>query len=818
MKLSKKLKTKIKKIVLLILVVVALVTTTLAIFKLADFSMPIKKINSIQAQLEAETELQEEIQILSDEVTNDDTTVGEVVICDSIVQGVRDNNLPDGNYTFRVKGYIDGIEEIKDYAVELINYYDDVTYSLAEGETQKIVTLGDDSTEYKMLVVKYHKNLTIDSGVTITATNVSNLTYKKGMYLCVMGEMINKGEITMTARGTYNQEGENVYLWKNINNTYEYVPALGGIGGDAISYTWKSSSSTDYYSAGKAGTDGEKRGTGGGGSGALGARRYNYSSGSRKSGAGTSGTAYSGGTGGGGINTNYGGTYYAGDGAPNGGAGGAGFSYRGNTSWAKRAGGGGAGNIGGMGKYTTSKAGVDNPAYSGQNGTGGLLVIYADDLYNLGKISSNGSNGGPGSSGGGSSGGGSINIFANNVSVNNSTTVDGGISVSNGGAGGLGTTTINELKADLIYPKKTLELNIGDTYTIDKKKLSYMNQNGIQTNLVSLGTLEYEILDTTIAGVNSNGIITGKTEGKTLVKITDVTNNISTYIYLEVIDNVKVDVQEGKNFTVALKRNGTVWSYGLNDNGQLGISNNENRIEPTQIPSLNNIKAIASGFSHSLALSKSGEVYAWGLGVNGQLGTGDELNSNLPVKVDGISNIEKIDAYKNISIALSNDGKVYVWGEGYSTLPMRVVLQENVIDISGTLILTENGTVYDITDTSVAIEGLSNIAKISCGTGHNLALTINGVVYTWGTNTYGECGTDTTGNIEVIAIAAEVYEISAGNCISMLQDENGKVYAFGDNSKGQLGFESTAKVTNITEIVLAENVKIGSISCRRRNT
>ena len=52
------------------------------------------------------------------------------IICDSIVQGARDNELPDGNYIFRVTGEINGEEIVKDYPVELINFYEDVTYSL----------------------------------------------------------------------------------------------------------------------------------------------------------------------------------------------------------------------------------------------------------------------------------------------------------------------------------------------------------------------------------------------------------------------------------------------------------------------------------------------------------------------------------------------------------------------------------------------------------------------------------------------------------------------------------------------------------------
>ena len=158
-----------------------------------------------------------------------------------------------GNYTFRVAGTDNaGNPETKDYHVELINYYDDVTYSLDAGQTEKTVSLGDSTTEYKMLIVKYHKNLTVDAGVTVTATNVSSLTYKKGMYLCVMGELVNNGTISMTARGTYNQAGENVYLWKNTDSSYEYVPASGAEG----LATFRPGTTYGYFSNGRKGNNG----------------------------------------------------------------------------------------------------------------------------------------------------------------------------------------------------------------------------------------------------------------------------------------------------------------------------------------------------------------------------------------------------------------------------------------------------------------------------------------------------------------------------------------------------------------------------------
>ena len=176
---------------------------------------------------------------------------------ESIVQGFRDTDLTDGEYIVCIQDEI--------YKIELINYYDDMKYSLDEGETSKTVELGDDTDEYKTLVVKYHKDLTVDKGVTLTAKRNNELTYKKGMYICVLGDIYNEGEISMSKRGTYNQEGQNVYLWKNIDDSYEYVPANGAVGASRIT----TKSTGNYWSAiaGYKGEEGKNRATGGGGSG-----------------------------------------------------------------------------------------------------------------------------------------------------------------------------------------------------------------------------------------------------------------------------------------------------------------------------------------------------------------------------------------------------------------------------------------------------------------------------------------------------------------------------------------------------------------------
>ncbi len=128
-----------------------------------------------------------------------------------------------------------------------------------------------------MVILKVNGDLTIDDGVTLTACkNSYGYGGPKGMILYVTGTITNNGTISMTARGAY-AEGKNVYLWKNTDNTYEYIPAVGGDGGVAL---------TSYLGFGDGkhvnGNDGNSaetnsRKTAGGGSGKIFSYTYNYS-------------------------------------------------------------------------------------------------------------------------------------------------------------------------------------------------------------------------------------------------------------------------------------------------------------------------------------------------------------------------------------------------------------------------------------------------------------------------------------------------------------------------------------------------------------
>ena len=164
-----------------------------------------------------------------------------------------------------------------------------------------------------MVVLKVNGNLTINEGITLTACK-SDDGYggPKGMMIYCTGTLTNNGTVSMTARGA-KAEGENVYLWQNLDNSYEYIPAVGATGGKSVTtYELQQSNGID-------GDAGNGRQTGGGGSGGSYAGDGDPIA---ISGAGGNGTSYSGGAGGGGCNQNSYTTIKAEDGSSIGGKGG----------------------------------------------------------------------------------------------------------------------------------------------------------------------------------------------------------------------------------------------------------------------------------------------------------------------------------------------------------------------------------------------------------------------------------------------------------------------------------------------------------------
>jgi len=103
---------------------------------------------------------------------------------------------------------------------------------------------------------------------------------------------------------------------------------------------------------------------------------------------------------------------------------------------------------------------------------------------------------------------------------------------------------------------------------------------------------------------------------------------------------------------------------GINTWGNLGNGTNVNSTYPVQVSGLSNVAGIGAGYLFSVALKSDGTVWSWGDNSTGQLGTEMLINSsNVPIRVLVITNVTKLVAGGYHSVAVQSDGSVFVWGQ-----------------------------------------------------------------------------------------------------------------------------------------------------------
>jgi alpha-tubulin suppressor-like RCC1 family protein len=230
-----------------------------------------------------------------------------------------------------------------------------------------------------------------------------------------------------------------------------------------------------------------------------------------------------------------------------------------------------------------------------------------------------------------------------------------------------------------------------------------------------------------------------------------------------------VAIAAGYDYNLALKDDGTVWSWGANMLGQLGNGTTTQQNSPVQVSTLSGIIAVAAGSLSSFAIKSDGTLWAWGDNGSGQLGIGSFANSFTPVQITALSGIVAVKAGPAFSIALKSDGTVWSWGDNFD----------------GQL---GNGT-NDESKSPVQVSGLINVREIAVGFTSAYALKSDGAAWGWGGNSYAQLGDGTTTNrnvpIAVTAVNRAVEIIGASHVAGALKPD-GTVSMWGSNGSGQL--------------------------------
>ncbi len=270
----------------------------------------------------------------------------------------------------------------------------------------------------------------------------------------------------------------------------------------------------------------------------------------------------------------------------------------------------------------------------------------------------------------------------------------------------------------------------------------------------------------------------------------------------------------GYYHSAAIKGDGTLWAWGNNEEGQLGIGTDwnidggeANRNLPTQIETNGKWVSVSCGWDHTAAIKDDGTLWIWGGNQKGQLGDGTTISKNVPVQIGFDTDWNSVTCGQYLTLAIKNNGTLWTWGNNnigqlglnnnqnqnspqqigndtWQTVATGLIFTVG-IKSDGTLWAWGRNNIGQLGDGTtenktqpVQIGEFTNWVSISAGESHSLGITSDGKLWSWGGNTEGELGTGNTTDSFV--------PVQAGLATNWIKCEAGRYYSFAMKSTGQL--------------------------------
>lgn len=272
-----------------------------------------------------------------------------------------------------------------------------------------------------------------------------------------------------------------------------------------------------------------------------------------------------------------------------------------------------------------------------------------------------------------------------------------------------------------------------------------------------------------------------------------------------------IQIASGKEHSCSLMADSTIYCWGSNTYGQLGIgASYTHSTTPAIIAGITG-SAIAVGDYHSCILKSDYTIYCFGLNSSGQLGQNNTTDLFTPTQVNSITGAYEVTAGGNHTCARMGTASIKCWGyNGYGQLGTDTT--DNKGDTAGEMALL----------TSVAIT-LPSVSQISAGQNHSCAISASGKAQCFGRNNYGQLGQDSTYNYgsttSSISLLTDinfgtnlVSEIRAGGNFTCVRfTTSNDVKCFGENTYGQLGQENVTTLGDSSgEMAALDAIDFGS--------
>ncbi|MFZ4594185.1 MAG: choice-of-anchor D domain-containing protein [Verrucomicrobiaceae bacterium] len=231
-------------------------------------------------------------------------------------------------------------------------------------------------------------------------------------------------------------------------------------------------------------------------------------------------------------------------------------------------------------------------------------------------------------------------------------------------------------------------------------------------------------------------------------------------------------VSAGQHHAVALKADGSVWSWGRNTEGQLGDGTNTDRTTPVRVGTSNDWASASAGYNFTVGIRPDASLWTWGSNANGELGDGTQTSRNAPARVGTDTDWLTVTGY-NHCLGIKRDGSLWGWG----------------LNSSGQV--GDGSTSAHLSPTRIGTD--SNWARVSAGNAHSLGLRTNGTLWAWGSNTWGETTIGARSSPGQVGTVADWADIAAGSQYTLALKRDGGLWSSGSGFAGRLAHGAGAE-------------------------
>ncbi|XP_066590462.1 probable E3 ubiquitin-protein ligase HERC4 [Prorops nasuta] len=266
----------------------------------------------------------------------------------------------------------------------------------------------------------------------------------------------------------------------------------------------------------------------------------------------------------------------------------------------------------------------------------------------------------------------------------------------------------------------------------------------------------------------------------------------------------------GEMVDLASKKSIDIWKnmfcWGSTVHGELGLGGieAENIFLPREVDFIHatEVVQIACGENYTVVITQNGQVYSCGNNDYGQLGH-DKSTKRLQL-IPGLDAFvfRKVACGSSHTLAVNEWGQLFTWGSN----------GEGQLGLNSSI-------AFERSPRMVKAVGTSVIVQIACGFQHTLALTNNGELYAWGSNSEGQLGLGGSNKKElkpklVYSLAAvPIAFIACGGYHSIVVTKSGAVFGWGKNNFGQLGLNDNQKRALPCQLRTLRNAKVSYVAC-----